>query len=309
MVEAGVVALYVALAAAAFATAFPRRGRFGLVVAAAALSCSAVVLGWALLRLDLSYAYVADHARTSIGAPYRLAGLWGGASGSLLLFTTMVSMAVAGTGLVCSSAALGRSTRQPWWQISSNASTRSMAPTSRNRSASLARWWVVPSLREAGSPREAAMADTDSTTVRSAEIVPFDDPVIITERVAVAAFLAGYANPTRRGDATDLRVFAAWCHDHDISLLNVKRPHLEMFARWMEQEGRMASTIDRRLSTLSSFYKYCQLEDIVAKNPALNVRRPKVHAESRTLGSDRNELGALLVQAGLGAGLERAPDL
>ena len=55
-----------------------------------------------------------------------------------------------------------------------------------------------------------------------------------------------------------------------------------------------------RLSTLSSFYKYCQTEDILDKNPALNVRRPRVHDESRTLGLDRNELGALLVQAGLG---------
>ena len=31
----------------------------------------------------------------------------------------------------------------------------------------------------------------------------------------------------------------------------------------MEQEGRMASTIGRRLSTLLPFYKYCQLEDIL----------------------------------------------
>jgi site-specific recombinase XerD len=46
-----------------------------------------------------------------------------------------------------------------------------------------------------------------------------------------------------------LRIFAAWCHDHGINLLSVKRPHLETFARWMEQEGRMASTIGRRLST------------------------------------------------------------
>ena len=53
----------------------------------------------------------------------------------------------------------------------------------------------------------------------------------------------------------------------------------------------MAFTIGRRLSTLSSFYKYCQTEDILDKNPALNVRRPKVHDESRTLGLDRNELG------------------
>ena len=145
------------------------------------------------------------------------------------------------------------------------------------------------------------MADTtEATIVHTVEVIRYDDPVIITERVAVSAFIAGYTDPTRRSYATDLRIFAAWCHDHGINLLNVKRPHLETFARWMEQEGRMASTIGRRLSTLSSFYKYCQIEDILDKNPALNVRRPKVHDESRTLGLDRNELGALLVQAGLG---------
>ncbi len=144
------------------------------------------------------------------------------------------------------------------------------------------------------------MADTESTTVHTVEIVRYDDPVIITERVAVAAFIAGYSDPARRSYATDLRIFAGWCHDHGFNLLNVKRPHLETFARWVEKEGRMASTIGRRSSTLSSFYKYCQLEDILDKNPAVNVRRPKVHDESRTLGLDRNELGALLVQAGLG---------
>ena len=137
------------------------------------------------------------------------------------------------------------------------------------------------------------MTDTAETpTVHTVEVVRYDGPVIVTERVAVSAFIAGYTDPTRRSYATDLRIFAAWCHDHGINLLNVKRPHLETFARWMEQEGRMASTIGRRLSTLSSFYKYCQTEDILDKNPALNVRRPKVHDESRTLGLDRNELGA-----------------
>lgn len=40
--------------------------------------------------------------------------------------------------------------------------------------------------------------------------------------------------------------------------------------------------------------------DILDRYPAANVRRPKVHDESRTLGLDRSELGALLVHAGLG---------
>ncbi len=63
----------------------------------------------------------------------------------------------------------------------------------------------------------------------------------------------------------------------------------------------MRSTVARRLSTLASFYRYCEQEGLVERNPAANVRRPKVDYESRTLGLDRNELGAFLVQAGLGS--------
>lgn len=117
------------------------------------------------------------------------------------------------------------------------------------------------------------MAYTQNTTVHLAEIVRYDDPLLVTERVAVAAFLAGYTGATRRSYTTDLRIFGEWCHDSGFNLLGVRRPHLETFARWMEQQGRMPSTIGRRLSTLSSFYKYCQLEDILDKNPAANIRR------------------------------------
>ena len=143
------------------------------------------------------------------------------------------------------------------------------------------------------------MAYTQNTTVHLAEIVRYDDPLLVTERVAVAAFLAGYTGATRRSYTTDLRIFGEWCHDSGFNLLGVRRPHLETFARWMEQQGRMPSTIGRRSSTLSSFYKYCQLEDILDKNPAANIRRPKVDPESRTVGLDRNELGALLVRYNL----------
>ncbi len=62
----------------------------------------------------------------------------------------------------------------------------------------------------------------------------------------------------------------------------------------------------RRLSTLPSFYRYCEQEQLIDRNPALNVRRPKVDYESRTLGLDRNELGAFLVQAGLGSPRDHA---
>lgn len=68
----------------------------------------------------------------------------------------------------------------------------------------------------------------------------------------------------------------------------------------------MRSTVARRLSTLGSFYRYCHVEGILERNPAANVRRPKVDVESRTLGLDRNGLGGLLVQAGLGSARDHA---
>ncbi len=79
-----------------------------------------------------------------------------------------------------------------------------------------------------------------------------------------------------RSDATDLRLFASWCHEAKLTLFSVRRGHLELFGRWMEENGRMRSTVARRLSTLASFYKYCEQEQLVDRNPSLNVRRPKV---------------------------------
>lgn len=128
------------------------------------------------------------------------------------------------------------------------------------------------------------MAASNFTHDSPVELVAYEDPLKLSERVAVASFLAGYSGGTRSSYTTDLRIFTEWCHAHSLTLFTVKRAHLELFGRWMEQEGRMASTIARRLSTLSSFYKYCQIEDIIAKNPAANVRRPKVNPESRTWG-------------------------
>ena len=46
----------------------------------------------------------------------------------------------------------------------------------------------------------------------------------------------------------------------------------------MEESGRMRSTVARRLSTLASFYKYCEQEQLVDRNPALRVHATLVRA-------------------------------
>ena len=89
-------------------------------------------------------------------------------------------------------------------------------------------------------------------------------------------------------------------------MFGVRRTHIELFARWLEQRGAARATIARRLSTVAGFYRYCVEEELLTLNPASNVRRPKLRPESTINGLDRNELGAFLVQAGLAGGREQA---
>ncbi len=76
------------------------------------------------------------------------------------------------------------------------------------------------------------------------------------EIVAVTGFFAGYCGSTRRTYATDFWLFAYWCHEGHQTLFTVRRAHLELYGRWMEETGRIRSTVGRRLSTLTSFYHY-----------------------------------------------------
>ena len=60
------------------------------------------------------------------------------------------------------------------------------------------------------------------------------------------------------------------------------------------------------MSTIAGLYKYAIEEELLDRSPAAHVRRPRVDYESHAVALDRNELGALLVAAGLGPPLEHA---
>ena len=51
---------------------------------------------------------------------------------------------------------------------------------------------------------------------------------------------------------------------------------------------------------MAGFYRYAVEEELLDRSPATHVRRPRLDYESHATGLDRNELGALLVAAGLG---------
>jgi integrase/recombinase XerD len=123
---------------------------------------------------------------------------------------------------------------------------------------------------------------------------------------SLGGFLAGYSGHTRKAYQQDLRVFVGWCQTQRLAVFEVRRTHIELFARWLENRDAARATIGRRLSTVAGFYRYCVEEEILTSNPASNVRRPKLRHESTINGLDRNELGAFLVQAGLSGGRDHA---
>ena len=126
------------------------------------------------------------------------------------------------------------------------------------------------------------------------------------EELALAGFLAGYTGLTREAYALDLRQYANWCQQRHLRLFQARRADIECFARDLEAKGRARATITRRLCTIAGFYRYAVEEDLLDHSPAARVRRPRLDYESHAIGLDRNELGAMLVAAGLGTAAEHA---
>jgi integrase/recombinase XerD len=145
-----------------------------------------------------------------------------------------------------------------------------------------------------------------TTSAPSASLVAAVPLFTTAERLALAGFLAGYSGLTRQACELDLRQYASWCSRHHLHLFQARRPDIECFARDLEARGRARATVTRRLCTIAGFYKYAVEEELLEHSPAAHVRRPRLDYESHATGLDRNELGALLVAAGLGPPAEHA---
>ncbi len=145
-----------------------------------------------------------------------------------------------------------------------------------------------------------------TAAIPSSALVAAEPVLSEPEQLALAGFLASYSGLTREAYMLDLRQFTTWCHQHGLRLFAVRRADIECFARDLEAKGRARSTVSRRLATITGLCKYAVEEDLLAHSPAAHVRRPRLDYESHAVGLDRNEVGALLVAAGLGTAAEHA---
>jgi site-specific recombinase XerD len=123
-------------------------------------------------------------------------------------------------------------------------------------------------------------------------------PIVRTTRQSddlAAAFLLGYSGLTRAAYAADLRDFFAFLRHLEIDALDAQRVHVDLYARHLDEiEHRTPSTIARRLSTLSGYFRYAVAEDLIARSPVAHIRRPRVAEESPTTGLTKDELTRLL---------------
>jgi len=111
-------------------------------------------------------------------------------------------------------------------------------------------------------------------------LVPRSSGPSVTD-YALASFLAGYSGATLRAYKQDLLAFLRWCAVRQVEPLQVQRPHLELYLRWMEQEQLAPATIGRRFGTVAGFFKYAVLDGHLHDNPALAVGRPRVSREGQ----------------------------
>lgn len=120
-----------------------------------------------------------------------------------------------------------------------------------------------------------------------------NDPV----NLALVGFLARYREPTRTNYVIDLRLFLSWCGENGLHPFECRRPHLEVYARYLEERGYALSTVAKRLSTMAGFFKFAFIDGYLTADPAAHLRRPKVDSESTTNGLDRMELMRFVQQA------------
>lgn len=98
----------------------------------------------------------------------------------------------------------------------------------------------------------------------------------------------------------DLDAFCDWCTSYGLHpVTDVRRPHLELYMRYLKEErGNSASTISRRIGTLSQFYELAIDDDLITKNPTRLVRRPKVQIDqSVRVSLTRTEMQQLVQAA------------
>jgi integrase/recombinase XerD len=105
---------------------------------------------------------------------------------------------------------------------------------------------------------------TELIRVPCDRLVPVADPL----RPAVAAYLARFKGSSREHTESDLRCYLAWCVERGLDPLAARRPHLELYIRWMQEIRQFKpSTVSQRFSVPAGFYRTCVIDGPWSTHP------------------------------------------
>ena len=126
------------------------------------------------------------------------------------------------------------------------------------------------------------------------------------EQFLVSAWLTGLRSArTRRAYAGDMAVWLGWLAERDTDVLAAGRVHVDLWAATQLDGGAAGSSVRRRLSALSSFYRYCAAHDLIGRIPTDGVARPAVDPDyTATVGLDRDQARALVAAADADTGAQ-----
>ena len=133
----------------------------------------------------------------------------------------------------------------------------------------------------------------------SAEVLADDDPA----GALAGRFLLRHSRHTRAAYAGDLAEWFAFARRLCVDPLRAKVDHADAYAMVLcEQPTRNGrplapSTVQRKLSACSSFYRYAVETRVLTQSPFLAVARPKPPADSSTTGLSAPEMRRLRAAA------------
>uniref|UniRef100_UPI003B224E26 tyrosine-type recombinase/integrase n=1 Tax=Micromonospora carbonacea TaxID=47853 RepID=UPI003B224E26 len=163
---------------------------------------------------------------------------------------------------------------------------------------------LIPKVMPPASPTTPA-ADPKQTLIEeitasvAALALPAGDPDTRWNPAAVtAAWLRSRRSPhTRRAYFADLADYLAWLDDTGLDPLQATRPDVDLYLAELrdEQPPLSAATLNRKLASISSWYRYLVDADIATRNPAATIDRAPINRDhSTTIGLTVTEVRALL---------------
>lgn len=109
------------------------------------------------------------------------------------------------------------------------------------------------------------------------------------------AWLTSRKSPhTRKAYEREIVAFLSWCARTDLDPRDCRRADVDAFAVVTATHLSPAS-LARRLSTISSWYRYCVSNDVIGRNPVEAVDRPTLSPDaSNTVGLTAAQLAAFM---------------